>query len=193
MPRLANDHCAALASPASGAMADQGVKLFVSCVSDEFRGYRNALRHVLTRPKIEVKIQEDFKPQGGDTLSKLEEHIAHCEVVVHNTARGLRQGDPGLDATRTATSSASISRRNRRTASARLASVSASAPPRCPSSKYPSRRKLRYDRRWLILPCVDAYQAIRAPPHTIEGEPPPPPESVPSSLRSRRRTSVTAA
>ncbi len=64
-------------------MADQGVKLFVSCVSDEFRGYRNALRHVLTRPNVEVKIQEDFKSQGGDTLSKLEEYIEHCEAVVH--------------------------------------------------------------------------------------------------------------
>ena len=64
-------------------MADQDVKLFVSCVSDEFRGYRNALRHVLTRPNVEVKIQEDFKSQGGDTLSKLEEYIEHCEAVVH--------------------------------------------------------------------------------------------------------------
>jgi len=62
---------------------DRGVKLFLSCVSDEFGGYRNALRRALTRPNVEVKIQEDFKSLGGDTLSKLEEYIARCEAVVH--------------------------------------------------------------------------------------------------------------
>ncbi len=64
-------------------MADQGVKLFISCVSDEFRGYRNALRHALTRPNVEVKIQEDFKALGGDTLRMLEDYIEQCEAVVH--------------------------------------------------------------------------------------------------------------
>jgi hypothetical protein len=64
-------------------MADRGVKLFLSCVSDEFGGYRNALRRALTRPNVEVKIQEDFKSLGGDTLSKLAEYIEHCEAVVH--------------------------------------------------------------------------------------------------------------
>ena len=64
-------------------MGDQGVKLFLSCVSDEFSGYRNALRRALTRPNVEVKIQEDFKSLGGNTLRKLEEYIEHCEAVVH--------------------------------------------------------------------------------------------------------------
>jgi hypothetical protein len=62
-------------------MAD--VKLFLSCVSDEFGAYRDALRRKLTLPNVEVKIQEDFKPQGGDTLGMLAEYIAKCEVVVH--------------------------------------------------------------------------------------------------------------
>jgi hypothetical protein len=48
------------------------VQLFLSCVSDEFRGYRDALRSALTRPNVEVKIQEDFKALGGDALIKLE-------------------------------------------------------------------------------------------------------------------------
>ena len=48
------------------------VQLFLSCVSDEFGGYRDALRGALTRPNVEVKIQEDFKALGGDTLIKLE-------------------------------------------------------------------------------------------------------------------------
>jgi hypothetical protein len=64
-------------------MAGSGVKLFLSCVSDEFGDYRDALRKALTRPNVEVKIQEDFKPLGGDTLRMLEEYIEQCEAVVH--------------------------------------------------------------------------------------------------------------
>jgi Domain of unknown function (DUF4062) len=64
-------------------MAGDGIKLFLSCVSDEFGGCRNALRKALTRPNVEVKIQEDFKALGGDTLEKLEEYIEQCEAVVH--------------------------------------------------------------------------------------------------------------
>jgi hypothetical protein len=62
-------------------MAD--VKLFLSCVSDEFGDYRDALRKALTLPNVAVKIQEDFKPQGGDTLRMLQEYIEQCEAVVH--------------------------------------------------------------------------------------------------------------
>ena len=36
------------------------VRLFLSCVSDEFGGYRDSLRRALTRPSVEVKIQEEF-------------------------------------------------------------------------------------------------------------------------------------
>jgi tetratricopeptide (TPR) repeat protein len=60
-----------------------GVKLFLSCVSDEFGAYREALRHALTRPNVEIKIQEDFKTLGGDTLAKLETYVESCDVVVH--------------------------------------------------------------------------------------------------------------
>jgi tetratricopeptide (TPR) repeat protein len=59
------------------------VQLFLSCVSNEFGAYRDPLRKALTRPDVEVKIQEDFKPLGGDTLAKLDEYIAGCEAVVH--------------------------------------------------------------------------------------------------------------
>ena len=61
-------------------MAD--VKLFLSCVTDEFRDYREALRHALTHSNVEIKIQEDFK-LGGDTLAMLEDYIESCDVVVH--------------------------------------------------------------------------------------------------------------
>src|SRR5271166_660552 len=62
-------------------MAD--VKLFLSCVSDEFGAYRESLRHALTRPNVEIKIQEDFKLSGGDTLAMLEAYIERCDAVVH--------------------------------------------------------------------------------------------------------------
>ena len=53
-------------------MANPNVKLFLSCVSDEFGVDREALRHHLTGLTIEVKVQEDFIALGFDTLSKLE-------------------------------------------------------------------------------------------------------------------------
>jgi hypothetical protein len=62
-------------------MAD--VKLFLSCVSDEFGGDRDALRRALTRSNVEIKIQEDFQNLGGDTLRMLQEYIEGCDVVVH--------------------------------------------------------------------------------------------------------------
>jgi Domain of unknown function (DUF4062) len=64
-------------------MSSPSVRIFLSAVSDEFRDYREALRRDLTRPNVEVKIQEDFKDLGGDTLDKLDQYIANCDVVVH--------------------------------------------------------------------------------------------------------------
>jgi len=58
------------------------VKIFLSTVSNEFRAYRDALRSDLTRHNVEVKVQEDFKDLGGDTLDKLDVYIAHCDAVV---------------------------------------------------------------------------------------------------------------
>jgi tetratricopeptide (TPR) repeat protein len=59
------------------------VRIFLSTVSDEFRAYRDALHGDLTRHNVEVKVQEDFKDLGGDTLDKLDVYIAHCDAVVH--------------------------------------------------------------------------------------------------------------
>src|SRR5262245_11718878 len=59
------------------------VRIFLSTVSDEFRVYRDALRGDITRHNVEVKVQEDFKDLGGDTLDKLDVYIAHCDAVVH--------------------------------------------------------------------------------------------------------------
>jgi len=59
------------------------ISVFLSTVSDEFRAYRDQLRSDLTRHNVEVKVQEDFKALGGDTLDKLDVYIAHCDEVVH--------------------------------------------------------------------------------------------------------------
>ena len=91
-------------------MAAESVRLFLSCVSDEFGVYRDALRKELTRPNVEVKIQEDFKALGGDTLEMLEDYIEQCEAVVHflgdmtgsappaSSVEDLLQRRPGLAA-----------------------------------------------------------------------------------------------
>src|SRR4051794_40233514 len=59
------------------------VQIFLSTVSDEFRAYRDQLRHDLTRPNVEVKVQEDFIDHGGVTLDKLDLYIRSCDAVVH--------------------------------------------------------------------------------------------------------------
>ncbi len=76
MPHWARGH-----SSGRRRMAD--VKLFLSCVSDEFGAYRDALRKKLKRLNVEIEIQETFKARGGDTLALLEEYIEGCDVVVH--------------------------------------------------------------------------------------------------------------
>ena len=69
-------------------------KIFLSTVSDEFRAYRDQLRSDLTRHNVEVKVQEDFKDLGGDTLDKLDVYIAHCDAVVHLVG-DMTGSDPG--------------------------------------------------------------------------------------------------
>ena len=59
------------------------ISVFLSTVSDEFRAYRDQLVHDLTRQNVAVKVQEDFKDLGGDTLDKLDVYVAHCDAVVH--------------------------------------------------------------------------------------------------------------
>jgi hypothetical protein len=59
------------------------ISVFLSTVSDEFHRYRDQLRTDLTRHNVEVKVQEDFKGLGGDTLDKLDVYVAHCDAVVH--------------------------------------------------------------------------------------------------------------
>jgi hypothetical protein len=59
------------------------VKIFISCVSDEFRVYRDQLRTDLTRHNVEVKVQEDFKDYGVPTVVSDDIYISTCDAVVH--------------------------------------------------------------------------------------------------------------
>jgi hypothetical protein len=72
------------------------ISVFISTVSDEFRAYRDQLIHDLTRHNVAVKVQEDFKGLGNDTLDKLDVYIAHCEAVVHLVGEmtGAFPGEP---------------------------------------------------------------------------------------------------
>ena len=95
----------------------ESVKVFLSTVSDEFRAYRDQLRSDLTRHNVEVKVQEDFKDLGGDTLDKLDVYIAHCDCVVHLV--GDMTGSAPLQARRRRAAARQISRSRRRIAAAR--------------------------------------------------------------------------
>ena len=58
-------------------------------LQDEYRAWLDSLpdnlaeSSDLTRHNVEVKVQEDFKDLGGDTLDKLDAYIADCDGVVH--------------------------------------------------------------------------------------------------------------
>ena len=59
------------------------VRLFLSTVSAEFRSYRERLRHLLDRPNVTVKVQEDFIVTGDETLEMLDTYIRECDGVIH--------------------------------------------------------------------------------------------------------------
>jgi tetratricopeptide (TPR) repeat protein len=59
------------------------VQLFLSTVSAEFKSYRDRMRHLLTRPDVEVKVQEDFIVTGDETLEMLDHYIQGCDGVIH--------------------------------------------------------------------------------------------------------------
>jgi hypothetical protein len=55
------------------------VQLFISTVSAEFLSYRDRLPHLLTRPDVEVKVQEDLIVTGDETLEMLDTYIQVCD------------------------------------------------------------------------------------------------------------------
>jgi len=55
------------------------VQLFPSTVSAEFLSYRERLRQLLTRPDVEVKVQDYFIVTGDETLAMLDRYIQGCD------------------------------------------------------------------------------------------------------------------
>ena len=154
-------------------MADPGVKLFISCVSGEFGVYREPLRKgARVLPDIDVKIQEEFKLQGNDTLSMLAEYIEPCAAVVHFVGEmsGLRHR---ISACRNCSSATLIlrpgssARQSDRTASAHfLHAVGVQHGSRCSSARR----------------CSSLFRARRRP--AVRSSHPPP-------KRKRRRTTIS--
>ena len=62
------------------------MKVFLSCVSTEFKSYRLKLANQLGALKdhpCEVKVQEDFQQGGFTLLDKLADYIRECDLVIH--------------------------------------------------------------------------------------------------------------
>jgi tetratricopeptide (TPR) repeat protein len=65
------------------------IQLFLSTVSEEFKGYREELRRNLNLPDVTIQIQEDFIAGGVPTLDKLDLYIRECDAVIHLVGDGL--------------------------------------------------------------------------------------------------------
>ena len=58
------------------------MKIFLSCVSSQFKPCRDALASDLRAVGAEVVVQEDFQQHGRTLLEKLEQSIATCDRVI---------------------------------------------------------------------------------------------------------------
>jgi len=58
------------------------MKIFLSCVSEQFRNCRDALASDLRAVGAQVVVQEDFTMHGHTLLEKLEENIADCDSFI---------------------------------------------------------------------------------------------------------------
>lgn len=63
-------------------------RLFLSCVTREFRAYRELLTSDLRRAGIDVRVQESFSVGGGTLLDALDDYIRECDAVVHLIGHG---------------------------------------------------------------------------------------------------------
>jgi tetratricopeptide (TPR) repeat protein len=62
------------------------MKLFLSCVSSEFRSYRLLLANHLGAVRgcpYEIKVQEDFQQGGFTLLDRLADYVRECDLVIH--------------------------------------------------------------------------------------------------------------
>jgi len=67
------------------------MRVFISCVSDEFRSYRGKLREELTARELEITIQEKLQDGGHTLLQLLDDYIKRCQAVIHLIGDGVGQ------------------------------------------------------------------------------------------------------
>ncbi len=58
------------------------LRVFLSCVSAQFRACRDALASDLRAIGCEVRVQEDFQQGPGTLLERLDEYVAGCDRVI---------------------------------------------------------------------------------------------------------------
>lgn len=58
------------------------LKVFLSCVSSQFKECRDQLASDLRAIGCEVKVQEDFRQGVRSLIERLEEYVAHCDRVI---------------------------------------------------------------------------------------------------------------
>ena len=59
------------------------INIFLSCVTKEFKSYRDELAANLNRPNVKIEVQETFIATGTETLDKLDDYIRSCDAVIH--------------------------------------------------------------------------------------------------------------
>jgi tetratricopeptide (TPR) repeat protein len=137
------------------ATAKVPTRVFLSCVSSEFRSYRLKLANQLGALKGQpylVKVQEDFDQGGYTLLEKLGDYVRGCDLVIHLV------GD-GCGARPTA--------EHVRAMFARLG-VSAPEPlPDCSYTQWEYRLAIRFDRRMLCYFAKE--EAPRDPRPRVDG------------------------
>jgi eukaryotic-like serine/threonine-protein kinase len=74
-------------------------RVFLSCVTAEFKPLRDNLALALRRADYDVKVQEDFFQSAGTTMAKIDDYIRSCRVVVHLIGKlpGAVADPPDLD------------------------------------------------------------------------------------------------
>src|SRR5258705_13466323 len=58
------------------------MKIFLSCVSAQFKACRDALASDLRAIGCEVRVQEDFQQGPGALIQKLQDYVDSCDRVI---------------------------------------------------------------------------------------------------------------
>src|SRR5690242_19418302 len=81
------------------AMPITGKRIFISVANREHAELRATLRDVLARAGFDVVVQPDFPHTATDTVGKLDDLIAPCDLLLHIAGRdpGSRAAPPSVE------------------------------------------------------------------------------------------------